>query len=114
MPKGGVFVLDCLGKFNMHRFMNILHRFKTHHSVLFDGDGGNPPHDSIKQLIESASNDYTKKIDTFEDDLEGFLGIQKSKNKYRKPQHVMLNLIEDRIPDERLTAFVKKVSSLIN
>lgn len=112
MPKGGVFILDCLGKFNIHRFMNLLGPLKIQHSILYDGDEGKPPHDQISQLIEDAKNNYTVAIDTFQDDVEAFLGIVKSNRPHRKPQHVMLKLKEGCISNEKLTEFAKKVRSL--
>jgi len=114
MPKGGVFVLDCLGKFNIHRFMNLLKPLKVYHSVLFDGDDGRPPHDQIRQLIEGSSNEYTRGIDTFPDDIEAFLSVNKSTKPYRKPQHVMLKLNESKIPEDNLNQFIKKIVALIS
>ena len=113
MPKGGVFVLDCLGKFNIHRFMNILGPLKVQHSVLFDADGGKASHDKIKKLIEDSKNDYTSKIDTFPNDIEDFLGVEKCKKPHRKPQHLMLKLKEDNIAKEKIELLIDKVKNLI-
>ena len=112
MPKGGVFILDCLSKFNIHRFMNILNPFKIRHSVLFDADNKQPPHDKVKKLIEDSTNEYTLKIDSFPDDLEAFLNIEKSKKPYRKPQHIMLKLKEDQIAEDKLNTLIDKVEKL--
>ncbi len=112
VPKGGVFVLDCLGKFNIHRFMNILDPLKVKHSILFDADNEKPPHDKIKKLIEDSKNAYTLDIDSFPDNLETFLDIDKSKKKYRKPQHVMLKLKENRIAKDKLDALIEKIEKL--
>jgi len=113
MPKGGVFILDCLGKFNIHRFMNILSPFKIQHSVLFDSDNGNPPHDKVKKLIEDSKNEHTLIIDTFPDNLEKFLDIEKSKKPHRKPQHVMLKLKENKITGDKLKELIDKIEKLI-
>lgn len=104
MPVGGVFVLDCFGKFNIHRFMNLLGPLNVVHSILFDGDGGRPPHGDIKQLIESCKNSCTRHIETFPDDIETFLGIEKCKKAHRKPQHLMLKLKEGKIAQDKIDA----------
>jgi predicted ATP-dependent endonuclease of OLD family len=112
-PKGGVFVLDCLGKFNIHRFMNMLGALNVSHAVLFDADGEDPPHDKIRKLIEDSKNGHTTNIDAFPSDLESFLEIEKAGRPDRKPQHVMLKLHENAIKQERLDALIKKISCLI-
>lgn len=113
MPNGGVFVLDSLGKFNIHRFMNILGPLKILHSVLFDKDGNNPPHDQISKLIEDSKNDYTNKIDSFSTNLEEFLDIEKSSKPHRKPQHLMLKLIRKNISEDKISLLIDKVDNLI-
>jgi predicted ATP-dependent endonuclease of OLD family len=114
MPKGGVFVLDCLGKFNIHRFMNILGPLKINHAVLFDADNEKPPHEKIIKLIKGSSNDYTKKIDVFPEDIEKFLEIEKSKKAHRKPQHLMLKINEGKIEDKNIELLLEKLRTLIN
>lgn len=111
MPKGGVFILDCIGKFNIHRFMNILGPLNIHHSVMFDADNENPPHDLIKQFIESCKNAYTCKIDAFSTDIETYLGVEKTKT-HRKPQHMMLKLQENEIPEEKIDGLCERINSL--
>ena len=113
MPKGGLFVLDCLGKFNIHRFMNLVDPLNIPHSVLFDADNGKPPHNKIKALIEANKNSRTHKIDTFPEDIEAFLGIPKAGKPHRKPQHVMLCLREGKITPATLAALINKVEALI-
>ena len=115
MPHGGVFVLDSMGKFNMHRFMNICKHLKIPHSVLLDGDNGKDPHPAVFQLITDSRNEYTRKIDLFNDDIEDFLGIDKvqSKRKHRKPQHVMLRYQQARVAEAKLNALIDKVKNLI-
>jgi hypothetical protein len=113
MPSGGVFVLDCLGKFNIHRFMNLLGLLKIRHSVLFDADNERPPHPEIKTMIENATNEFTQVIDTFPNDLEEFLGIDKCRSPHRKPQHVMLNVRKQSVSKEKFQSLVEKVEELI-
>lgn len=112
-PRGGVFVLDCLGKFNIHRFMNLLAPLNVSHSVLFDADGGAAPHAAIKELIEDSANDCTHKIDTFPEDVEAFLGIEKAGSPHRKPQHMMLRLRDGRVAEDKVAELAKKVRDLL-
>ncbi len=114
-PKdGGVFFLDALGKWNIHRFMNLLGRLRVCHAVLYDKGGGGPRELAIEKGIISARNDFTTAIDSFEQDIEVFLGIPKATSAHRKPQHVMWFLTQDKIPDDRLSALCDKVQALID
>lgn len=112
-PKGGVFVLDCIGKFNIHRFMNLCGPLNIPHSVLFDADKGRPPHDKIKALIESNKNAQTYKIATFPEDIEAFLEIPKTSRPHRKPQHVMFCLREGKIAKNKINAAYALLESLL-
>lgn len=112
-PKGGLFILDCMGKFNIHRFMNICGPMCIRHSVLFDADSGKETHQHIQKFIEDSKNDYTVKIDNFTNDIEDFLGIEKCNKPHRKPQHVLLKLKEGVISEEKIESLVKKINDLI-
>ena len=112
-PKGGIFILDCLGKFNIHRFMNLAFPLNITHSVLFDSDGGTPPHDKVQKLIKDNKNAHTNKIDTFPNDIEAFLEIPKANKPHRKPQHVIFWLNKGKIKPARMEALIAKVQALI-
>lgn len=112
-PKGGLFVLDCMGKFNIHRFMNILYPLNMSHSVLFDSDGEQEVHRIVNTLINNSRNTLTYKIEAFPNCLEDFLGIEVCRHKHRKPQHVMLQLSKRNIEPERIEALIELVSELI-
>ncbi|MCB0189476.1 MAG: AAA family ATPase, partial [Caldilineaceae bacterium] len=112
-PTGGVFILDCMGKYNFHRFMHILGALNVSHSILFDGDANKPPHDRIHRLICETCNGHTKEVAVFPDDIETFLGIEEPKETRRKPQHLMLQLREGAITEERIDALVALVDRLI-
>lgn len=113
MPNGGVFVLDCFGKYNIHRFMNLLEPFKINHSVLFDGDGDTDVHKLIRTLIDDSKNRYTRKIDRFTSDIESFLDIEKSAQAHRKPQHVMFKVMNGQVSEEKIVQLIDKVNALI-
>jgi hypothetical protein len=74
----GVYVLDCLGKFNIHRFMNLLNALGVTHSVLHDQDGDTGWHCDINRLISDSRGEHTVGISCMPDDLEIFLGIPPS------------------------------------
>lgn len=86
----GVFILDTIGKYNIHRFMRIFQQFGIRHYVLYDSDNGR--HAAIDTTIQAASNPFTRGIDTFPRDLEQYIGIPPAARPHRKPQHVMLQV----------------------
>lgn len=108
-----VFVLDCLGKYNIHRFMNLLGALGISHSVLYDFDEGVEVHNKLSQLINDCRNDNTAQIDYFNKDLEGFLEIESPKRNDQKPQHLMLKVTAKTVSPERLDALVEKIEPLI-
>lgn len=112
-PPGGVFVLDCLGKWNIHRFMNLLGALRTWHSILIDGDLEKGVHGQVRELIERSKNSYTYEIGAFDTNIEGFLAVDKPGNPHRKPQHMMLRMTEGAIADERLEDLTKLVTGLL-
>lgn len=110
-PEGGVYVLDCIGKFNIHRFMNIFSQLGILHSVIHDDDNGAEYHPDIAQLIhDSMDPNYTKEIVTVAGDIESTLGIPKT-HAHRKPQHIMFFYESGQIDGAKLASFCKLVST---
>ncbi|WP_081623665.1 MULTISPECIES: ATP-dependent endonuclease [unclassified Thioalkalivibrio] len=105
----GVFVLDTIGKYNIHRFMRLFQSFGIRHYVLYDFDNGR--HAPIDQTIQAASNEFTGGIDTFPEDLERFIGIAPAGRRHRKPQHVMLQVAQNGIDLNPLAA---KINALVS
>lgn len=105
----GVFVIDTIGKFNVHRFMRLFEHFGIKHYVLYDGDNGR--HAAVDATIQAAVNICTKGIDTFQTDLEGFLEVPPARQKHRKPQHVMLYVERNGIDLNPLAA---KINALVS
>lgn len=101
----GVFILDTIGKYNIHRFMRLFQEFGIRHYVLYDADEGRLQ--PVDDAIQAASNEYTGGIDTFPRDLEDFLGIPAAARAHRKPQHVMLQV-------ERNGADLKPLAEKVN
>jgi len=110
-PKGSFFVLDTVGKYNMHRFMNLLGKFGIGHYVLHDSDNGRLQ--VVDQTIQDSTNNFTLGIDTFPDDLEAFLGIIPTPAKHRKPQHVMYHIQTGTVADNLLQDLAVKITTLI-
>ncbi len=110
-PAGGIFVLDCFGKYNIHRFMNLFGEMKILHGVLFDNDNGRHP--EIDSTIESTRNKFTLGIERFPEDIECFLGITPAGRPDRKPQHVIWNIHQNRINKDRLQGLVDKVKKAL-
>ena len=101
----GLYVLDCLGKYNFHRFMNLLSHLGIPHSVLYDSDGGKGQHQAINQLIEdSCHSEFTLCAQPVPGDIEKFLGIPPTKA-HRKPQHALYHYEESKIDSAKLQEF---------
>jgi putative ATP-dependent endonuclease of OLD family len=113
VPRGGLFILDCLGKFNVHRFMNILGPYHIPHSILIDGDDGKGIHPKVQELIENSRNSYTGPIEAFPNDIETFLGVDKPKDNYRRPQRLVLKLKQGGVASERISELIGKINTLI-
>lgn len=103
-----VYVLDCVGKFNIHRFIHLLTELGIPHSVLFDGDNDQKnrhiDHSMWNRLINDAKTPLTKGIHQFQVDLEEFLVIEKPNNKRGdlKPINVIKKHVAGDIPGNKL------------
>lgn len=84
-----IYILDALGKFNIHRYMNLFGLLGIEHSVLMDKDNDIDVHNEINKFIESNKNKYTKEIKCFDEDIEGFLEIEKPSRGDQKPLNII-------------------------
>ena len=57
--------------------MNLLGELGIRHSVLMDSDNDPNIQSEVNSFILSRKNLFTHKVDTFQGDLETFLGISK-------------------------------------
>ncbi|WP_281245976.1 ATP-dependent nuclease [Oceanisphaera psychrotolerans] len=116
-----VYILDCVGKFNIHRFIHLLTELGIPHSVLFDGDNDQKnkfiDHSMWNRLINDAKTPLTKGVHQFQVDLEEFLNIEKpnSKRGDLKPinvikKHVSGEIAMDKL--EELKAIVHGITSV--
>ncbi|MEQ8315656.1 MAG: AAA family ATPase [Gammaproteobacteria bacterium] len=104
----GVFFLDTIGKYNMHRFMRLFEVYGIKHYVLFDEDNGR--NQIVSDTIRESSNTFTGGIDSFESDIEGFLGIPNAGRPHRKPQHIMYRISQDNV---KLEPLAEKIEALV-
>jgi len=108
----GTYVLDCLGKYNIHRFMNLLSCLGVVHAVLHDDDNNAKEHQELNQLVEDSKNkEYTCSVITIPKDLEDYLGVTSAGPSHRKPQHLLYCYTTNQINNAKLTGFCELVQS---
>lgn len=110
----GLHVLDCLGKYNIHRFMNLVSHLGISHSVIHDDDNNKDEHAELNQLIQASKHaTLTVCVQTVAQNLETFLGIPSAGSEHRKPQHVLYLYSEGKIDSGKLAAFCALVESCL-
>ncbi|MFN7874099.1 MAG: ATP-dependent nuclease, partial [Pirellula sp.] len=113
-PPSGLYVLDCMGKYNMHRFMNLLSSLGTSHAVLYDDDNNKSYHPEIHRLIaDSRHSDLTVHVEQIPDDIEKFLGVVCPGSVHRKPQHMMFLYSTGQIPKNKIEDLCKCVERCV-
>lgn len=113
-PARGLTVIDCMGKYNIHRFVAILSAFGIDHSVVYDGDGGGSHDNEVSAAIKAASSSFTKHITRFEQNLETELGIKPLQRHefHRKPQYVLYHLESGNVDAAKLDAIKQEIVNL--
>lgn len=114
LPDKEIYVLNALGKENIHRYMNLFKELGIKHSVIFDADGDTGKHKKINDFLEKNKNNFTLKIDSFDDYLEKFLDIPKESESYKRPLSVMWHYQNKKIKDDDMKRFKEKISNLLN
>lgn len=115
----GAYVLDCMGKFNIHRFMNLLGHLGIPHSVIHDSDVARTKqdvHTAINNLIKASANDFTVAIKAIDGNLEQLLGLTGAdapKNEHRKPQHAVYRYQTGSIAPDRIRRFCELVEDCL-
>ncbi len=108
----GTYVLDCLGKYNIHRFMNLLSSLGVVHAVLHDDDNHANEHQELNQLVADSKNaDLTRSVITIPNDLENYLGVVPPGSSHRKPQHLLYCYATHQIDNAKLRGFCELVQS---
>jgi putative ATP-dependent endonuclease of OLD family len=108
-----IYFLDCLGKYNIHRFMNIFGELGIKHSVLFDSDKNKGKHAKINEFINNNRNLYSHRIEMFEDDLESFLNVEKPERQDLKPLNLLLKYESGVISNEKIDELKELIIKLI-
>ncbi len=111
-----IYVLNALGKENIHRYMNLFKELGIKHSVLFDGDenkNNSEYHTKVNEFITKNKNKLTLKIDSFKNNLEDFLAIPEESRPDKKPISVMWHYQNKKIDDKKVKEFKTKISSLL-
>lgn len=113
-PARGLAVIDCMGKYNIHRFVALLGAFGIDHSVLYDGDNGGSHDQEVTAAITAAKSGYSKRVTRLAKDLETELGVTPlSKNEsHRKPQYLLYHLEKNLIDTARLEALKNEIMAL--
>ena len=101
----GFFVIDTIGKYNVHRFMALLSAFGIRHSVLYDGDNEVEYNAEVNQLINDSRSCFTTEIASLASDLERFFEIPSGGAPHRKPQHVLYLYETGQIAQSKIDAF---------
>jgi len=113
-PVDGLYVLDALGKYNIHRFMNLLSHLGIAHSVLHDDDNNKDEHAELNQLINASRHGtLTTAINKVPGDIEALLGVPAPKSDHRKPQHLLFLHETEKIDAAKLSEFCKLVTACL-
>jgi predicted ATP-dependent endonuclease of OLD family len=111
----GLYVLDCLGKYNIHRFMNLLSNLGITHSVLHDDDKNKDEHADINKLIADSNHPtFTKKIVQIQGNLETLLAVPRVKSPHRKPQHILYLYESGQIDAAKVQLFCELVHACLS
>jgi len=112
-----VYILNALGKENIHRYMNLFKELGIKHSVLYDVDNNQGKQEKINQFLENNNNDFTNKIDFFDKTLEDFLGVEKitdPRKNWKKPLNIMWHYQNNKIKTEIIKKFKEKIEKLLS
>jgi hypothetical protein len=110
----GLYVLDCLGKYNIHRFMNLMMALGIPHSVLYDDDLDKQEHKELNELIlASRHSSLTLNVQTISGNIEKLLGIPPASSPHRKPQHILFLFETGKIDASNLLKFCQLVEACL-
>lgn len=112
--EGGFYVVDCIGKYNIHRFMKLLSALGISHSVVYDDDRNKDEHKDVNQLIhDSVDPTFTYCVKPILGSTEDMLGIQKETQNHRKPQNVIFQYEAGQIDKSKIAGFCALVESCL-
>ena len=108
-----IYILNAMGKENIHRYVNLFKELGIKHSVLYDADNNAGKQKKTNDFLQKNKNDFTLKIDSFDNNLEDFLGIPEETRPDKKPLSVMWYYQNKKISDEKIKNFKEKVANLL-
>lgn len=97
-----IYLLDSLGKYNIHRYISLITELGISHSVLLDSDNDAGVHEIVNNFINERKTGLTKNIYAFENDFETFLGIDKPRRRDLKPLNIIVKHQNGEISEDRL------------
>ncbi|MGK0308783.1 MAG: putative ATP-dependent endonuclease of OLD family [Urechidicola sp.] len=115
LKKKHLYCLDALGKFNIHRYMNLLGCLGIEHSIIMDKDQDKDVQKQVNEFINDKKNTFTKNIHSFEIDFEDFLEISKPHNNRSdlKPMNIMFRFKNNEISQSRIDELKTIIENLI-
>jgi len=116
--KKKAYIIECGGKFQFHRFMNLFEKMGIEHSLLYDLDQEGQTkksrqHKYINQFILASRNEYTREIDTFPKDLESYFNISIAARPDKKPLNMMYHYKTGSIDAGKISDFKIKIFNLL-
>jgi len=114
-PNSGLHVLDCLGKFNIHRFMNLFAHLGVPHSVIHDDDrNGKDYLKALNSLMRDSKDEhFTYVIKSIPGKLEEMLALPDEGSGHRKPQHALYMYETGQIDESKLSEFCRLVEECL-
>lgn len=110
----GLYVLDCIGKYNIHRFMNLLGHLGVPHSVIHDDDNNRDEHGELNRLIDDSKHPtLTTCVKQIPGELEVMLGVPPVGSDHRKPQHVLYHYTTGQMDAAKVQAFCTLVAECL-
>jgi len=97
-----IYMLDAMGKYNIHRYISILTKLGIRHSILMDKDSDEGVNQIINTFIQDSKSELTGKIHSFENDFEEFLGIEKPQRNDLKPLNIIVRHQNNEISEDKL------------
>lgn len=105
----GTCVVDCIGKFNVHRFMNLAIEMGIDHVVIIDDDNGSnkPSRSALNELIsKTRSKEFTLGMEMIRGNLEQLLGLERSEmRRWCKPWHLIYLYDSGKIGADKINSF---------
>lgn len=109
-----LYFLDAMGKFNIHRYMNLFGQLGINHSVIFDKDNDTAIQGIVNNYLSSKKNTFTKNMYSFDEDIEKYLEIAKPNENRLKPLNILSHLTKGEIKESKLDALKQVLINLIS